>query len=350
MASVVESDVRIYGSASMPDVDGATVGGVVDTTKEIVFTDMVANGTVLGVSESASDTATVITCSGRDATGVIVSDAITLTGTTPVAAGGAKTFERLLKGVVSGTTPVLNVAIISNTAVLTGRTAQSGSAAVGSVAAYLQLQSGDGASVAVGQIIRILNNSPAGVNFQLRRIIRISGDFAYVDEAWSTVPTSATTYAVHVGMKFRKAPNRVSEVRRAFYNAASDVPGGSSRDYYEKFFVVNDNTATALTVVTITKQIDPSSGTLQIAVCTALNDTQTAANRQTLPTNQGGGALTFTSGAAPQSQNVPSPQNLPSGAAPNAAGAQGVWGKLTLAAGLAAAKTSFDIRAQGQST
>lgn len=348
MASVVESDVRVYGAASMPDVDGATVGGAVSFAKEIFFSDLLANGTVNYVSESASDTAVVLTVSGRDATGVIVTEAKTLTGTTVVA--GSQTFERLLKVLATGTAAVLNVAVISNTKVLTGRTAQSGSAAVGSVGAYLQLQSGDGASVAIGQIIRIANNSPAGVNFQLRRIVRISGDFAYVDEAWSTVPTSATTYDVHIGMKLRKAPNQVTEVRRAFYNAASDVPGGSSRDFYEKVFVVNDNTATALTVVTIAKQVDPSSGTLQVAVCKALNDTQTAANRQTLPTNGDASALTFTAGSAPQSQNVPSPQNLPSGAAPNAAGAEGVWLKLTLAAGLAAAKTSFDLRAQGQST
>lgn len=349
MASVVESDVRVYGSASMPDVDGSTVGGAVTFGKEIFFSDVLANGLVDYVSESASDTAVVITVSGRDATGVIVTEAKTLTGTTLV--NGTQTFERLLKALCTGTAAVLNVAALSHTKVLTGRTAQSGSAAVGSVAAYIQLQSGDGASVALGQIIRIANNSPAGVQFQLRRIVRISGDFAYVDEAWSTVPTSATTYDVHVGLKFRKAPNLITECRRAFYNCASDVPGGSSRTFYEKVFFNNDNAVTALTLVTVTKQVDPSSGALQIAVCKALNDTQTAANRQTLPTNGDASALTFTAGAAPQSQNVPSPQNLPASlGAGNAAGAQAVWLALTLTAGLAAAKTSFDLRAQGQST
>jgi hypothetical protein len=349
MASVVESDVRLYGSANMPDVDGATVGGAISFSKEIFFSDLLANGTVNYVSESASDTAVVITTSGRDATGVIVTEAKTLTGVTPVA--GTQTFERLLKGVVTGTAAVLNVAVISNTKVISAHTAVAGAAASGSQAASITLQSGDGASVALGQLVRITNNSPAGVQNQIRRIIRIAGDVCFVDEAWSTVPTSATTYDVHIGMKFRKAPNQVTEVRRAFYNAASDVPGGSSRTYYEKCFLNNDNTTTALTVATVTKQLDPSSGTLQIAVCKALNDSQTAINRQTLPTNGDASALTFTSGAAPQSQNVPSPQNLPASAgAGNGNGAEGVWLSLTLTAGLAAAKTSFDIRAQGQST
>lgn len=349
MASVVEYDVRVYGSANMPDVDGATVGGAISFSKEIFFSDLLANGSVNYVSESASDTAVVLTVSGRDATGVIVTEAKTLTGVTPVA--GSQTFERLLKCVASGTGAAANTAVISNTKVISAHTAVAGAAASGSQGASITLQSGDGASVALGQLIRITNNSPAGVQNQIRRIIRISGDVCFVDEAWGTVPTSATTYDVHIGMKFRKLPVLITEVRRAFYNAASDVPGGSSRTFYEKVFFNNDNTVTALTVVSITKQVDPSSGTLQIAVCKALNDTQTAANRQTLPTNGDASALTFTAGSAPQSQNVPSPQNFPASAgAGNAAGAVGVWCSLTLTAGLAAAKTSFDLRAQGQST
>lgn len=341
----LESDVVFYGSANMPDVDGATTGGALDTTKLISFADISPSGLVHYVSSSASDTAATLQSFGRDATGVIVNEQKTLTGTTKVA--GTQSFERLLKGLAAGTTAVGDVAIMAQTLTLSGRTAQGGGAAVGSVAPFIQLQAGDGASVAVGQIIRITNNSPAGVQFQLRRIIRISGDFAYVNRAWGTVPTSATQYEVAQGMLFDLGPNQVKEVRRAFYNAASDVPGGSSRTYYEKVFAVNNNTVTALTAAAISKQADPSAGTLQFALCNALNDTATVANRQTAP---GSGITAFSSGAAPQSINVPSPQNLPSGAAPNAAGAQGIWLSLLLTAGLAAAKTSFTLRAQGQST
>ncbi len=148
-------------------------------------------------------------------------------------------------------------------------------------------------------------------------------------------------------MLFDISPNQVTQNRRPFYNAASDVTGGSNRTYYEKLFTVNNNTTTALTVASILKQADPSSGTLQFALTNALNDTGTVANRQTAPVT----AITsFSSGSAPQTINVPSPQNLPSGAAPNAAGAQGVWLSLLLVAGLAAAKTSFTLRATGTTT
>jgi hypothetical protein len=343
--SVLESDIVFYGSANMPDVDGATTGGALDTTKQIFFSDISPSGTVDYVSSSASDTAATIQVYGRDGTGAIQNETKTLTGTTKVA--GSQSFERMLKGIAAATAAVGDIAALSHTPVISAHTAQGGGAAAGSVAPYIQLQSGDGAAVAIGQIVRITNNTPSGVQYQLRRIIRISGDFAYVNRAWGTVPSSATVYDIHQGMLFELSPNQVKECRRAFYNAAADVPGGSNRTYYEKVFAVNNNTVTALTVAAISKQADPSAGTLQFALCTALNDTGTVANRQTAPAS---GIGSFTTGAAPQSQNVPSPQNLPPGSAPNAAGAQGVWLSLALTAGLAAAKTSFDIRAQGQST
>jgi hypothetical protein len=342
--SVLPSDLVFYGSANMPDVDAATTGGALNAAILINFNDITPTGTLNYVSSSASDTAAVCTISGRDATGVIQTEAKTLTGVTPIA--GSQSFERLMKGVMSGTTAVGDVAAISSTAVISG-TAQTGAAATSSASASITLASGAGASVAIGQIIRITNNSPAGVSNQLRRIVAIATDTVSVNRDWGTVPTNATTYSVFHGMLFDLLPNQVTQNRRPFYNAASDVTGGSNRTYYEKIFCVNTNTTTALTVASILKQADPSSGTLQIALTNALNDTATVANRQTAPAT---GITAFTSGSAPQTINVPSPQNLPSGAAPNAAGAEGVWMSLLLVAGLAAAKTSFTLRATGTTT
>lgn len=342
--SVLPSDLVFYGSANMPDVDGSTTGGALNTAILINFNDITPNGTMNYVSSSASDTAAIITLSGRDATGVIQAEAKTLTGTTAVS--GTQTFERLMKGVASGTTAVGDIAAISNTAVVTG-TAQAGAAATSSASATITLASGAGASVAIGQIIRITNNTPAGVNFQLRRIVAIATDVVSVNRDWSTVPSSATTYGVYHGMLFDISPSQVTQNRRPFYNVASDVTGGSNRTYYEKLFVVNTNTTTALTVASVLKQADPSSGTLQFALANSLNDTGTIANRQTAPAT---GITAFSSGSAPQTINVPSPQNLPSGAAPNAAGAQAVWFSLLLTAGLAAAKTSYTARVTGTTT
>jgi hypothetical protein len=62
------------------------------------------------------------------------------------------------------------------------------------------------------------------------------------------------------------------------------------------------------------------------------------------------GITAFSSGTAPQTIAVSSPQNLPSGAAPNATGARGIWLQLVLTAGLAPAKTNVTMRISGQTT
>lgn len=343
--SVLQSDVVFYGSANMPDVDSSTTGGALSTAKLINFNDITPNGFMDVISSSASDTACTVTLTGRDATGVLITPAaITLTGTTVVL--GATTFERLMKGLLAGTTSVGDIAAFSHTAVVTG-TAQSGAAATATTSASITLQSGQGASCTAGMILRFTNNSPAGVGVMLRRIVALSGDIAYVNTDWATVPSSASTYGVYHGMLFEKLPNAVTENRRPFYNVSSDVVGGASRTFYEKIFAVNNNTTTALTSAIVSKTVDPSAGTFEFALTNALNDTSTIANRQTLPTV----AITaFTTGASPQAVNVPSPQNLASGAAPNAAGAQGIWIAQTLTAGLAPAKTSFTMRVAGSTT
>lgn len=344
--SVVISDLKIYGSASMPDVDGATTGGAL-AAKKIDFTDPTAAGTFNYVSSSASDTAVVLTATGRDASGTPQAEGKTLTGTTVVT--GSQTFERLLKGVATGTGAVGDVAIISNTKVLSAQTCQTGSAnETGVTPPIMKMQSGNKASVAVGMIVRMTNNTPAGVNFQLREIISVDAalgtDIVAINRDWGTVPDNTSTYDVHQGMLFDLLPTKITEVRRPFYNVAADIPGGSTRIYYEKVFAVNMDTVLALTVASIIKQVDPSAGTLDFALCTALNDTTTAANRQTAPSGIG----SFSSGAAPQTIAVPAPQNLPQGATPNAAGAQGIWLRLTLAAGTAPTKTSETTRITGQ--
>lgn len=342
--SVLQSDIAYYGSANMPDVDGATTGGAVDFAKRVVFNDIAPAGLLSYFSSAAGDTAVVVTVTGRDASGVVQTEAKTINGITVVA--GAQSFERLLKGVVTGTAATGDIGALSTTAVATG-TAQAGTAATAGAPASMSLQAGQGASVALGQIVRVTNNSPAGVQYQMRQIIGIAGDVVSVNRDWGTVPTAATTYTVNEGYLFEILPNRVTQIRRPFYNAAADVAGGANRNYYEKIFAVNNNTTIALTAASIIKQVDPTGATaLNIALCSALNDSGTIASRQTAPA---AGITAFTAGAAPQTIAVPA-TNLTPGAAPNSAGAQGVWLNLALNAGVAATKTSLTLRTTGSTT
>jgi len=336
--SVTSNQIVLYGAADMVTADSVTTGGAVSFSTRLQFSDLAAAGTVDYVSSSASDTATTITITGRDSTGTIQTEVKTLTGTTAVA--GAQSFQRLLEGIVGGTTAVGDVAAISHTAVESG-TAQGGGNTATTVGPYITLQSGQGASAAIGDIVVITNNLPAGVNFQLRRIVSISTDTAYVDKDWGTVPTSSTTYAIHTGMLFEVTPNQVTKIIRAFYNCQAQAPGGSNLTFYAKGFTVNNNTVTSAqpqsghTGVNISLQSTtpalPSGATLQMGLAGTLDDTVTIANRQTAPAG-----ITFTSGTLPQGQDMTANSGvLPAGAAPNAAGAQGVWFELTLNAGTA---------------
>ena len=363
---VLPSDIVVYGSANMPEADGAITGGGVDFTRRVGFYDIAPSGTVDVISSSTGDTATKITYYGRDPTGVVQNQTLTLNGQAWVT--GSQSLERLLYAALSGATPggpvanpggtaaVGDIALAAHSCVLpfasvttdaVVRAAQTGSANhTSTTPALLKLQSGDGASVSVGQII--WTKAGTGPN-QLRQIIATSGygtDVVAVNRDWGTVPDNTTTYKILQGMLFETAPNPVTTVVRIFSITASDAPTGLQRIYYEKIFVVNNNVGTALTsgqieVASATPGF-PSGALLDLALTTNLNDTGTIANRQIAPST---GVGSFTS--QPAFVAVPGPGNLPSGISPNAAGAQGIWLRLTLPAGSAAYKGAADLRTQG---
>lgn len=351
MTSLAPNQVRIYGCADMPEADGAAVGGAVDFSKILAFFDMVSAGDLDYVSDSASDTATKIEVAGRDATNAVQTETKTLNGTTIVA--GTQSFARLLYGASSGagaggplanpggTAAAGNIAAIAHTRTISGHTAQVGSAnKTGTTPTLMKLQSGDGATIGaltfagLGLIVRITGGTGAN---QLRQIAApyasatYGADVVVIDRDWTTVPDATSTYDIAPGMYFPKTPNAVTAVIRAFSTATADVPGGSTRTFYEKGFVVNDDTAAAALSASVQILSDspalPGTVALDLALTTVLNDTTTATNRQTAPGGTGGFVV------QPSAIAVPAPGNLPPGAAPNAAGAEGCWFRLTAPAG-----------------
>jgi hypothetical protein len=367
--SVLPSDIVVYGSANMPEADGTITGGAIDFTRKVAFYDIAPAGDVDAISSSASDTATKLTYYGRDPAGVIQWQTLTLNGQLWVS--GTQSLERLLYAALSGATPngpvanpggtapVGDVALAAHACVLpsgsvtsdtTARTAQSGSANhSGTTPALFKLQSDDGASASAGQII--WTNGGTGAN-QLRQIIAISGygtDMVAVNRDWDTVPDNTTTYKILQGMLFEISPNPVTAIIRLFATSAADAPTGAQRTYYEKVFIVNNNISTALTGAQIEVASEtpslPSGAVLDLALTTGLNDADSIANRQTMPT---AGISSFV--AQPAFASVPGAGNLPSGGGANAAGAQGVWLRLTLPPGTAAYKGSADLRTQGTTT
>lgn len=366
MSSVFPTEVIIYASVNMTEADGATVGGAIDLTRNVIFSDMAANGLVDWVSSSASDTATRAVISGLDAASIPQTPAFTtLTGVTPVAAGGAVTWSKLLYAALSGasaTGPIANpagtaavgdVALVAHTKTLSAKTAQAGSAqATGVTPPLFKLQSGDGASVTLGMIIRTTGGT--GPN-QLRMVMSTSGtgagqygtDIVAVNRAWTILPDATTTYEVSTGMLFPILPNPITSMVRPFSNTTANIIGGGTIIYYEKFFTLNTDGTTAWISAQIIKQVDPTglyaaSGALDINPCSALNDTNTTTNRQTVPAS---GIGSWSSGAAPQTITLAAQ----TAAANSAAQAQGWWARLTLGAGAAPTSTTIDWRINGAS-
>ncbi len=99
--SIAASDIKVYGSQVMADDDTVTnIGGAIDTTKKVEFTDIDPTGTIEVSSDNSGDTTQTVTVTGRDSSGAIVSESKTLNGTTWVQF--TTTFERILKAVLSG--------------------------------------------------------------------------------------------------------------------------------------------------------------------------------------------------------------------------------------------------------
>lgn len=251
--TVVASDIVVYGSTVMPEDDLTNdIGGAIDLTTEIVFTDIDVPGTVEMVSSAGGDTTQQVTITGRSASGVIRTETLTLNGTTPVAF--TNTYERFMKIELDG-------------------------AATGTVT------------------------------------LRKTGD---------------------AGDLFTVTPG-VTTIRKPFYNVSADAAGGSQRKFYEKVFVRNNNTSTALTDAVILEQADPEAN-----VAFALESTMNGSDRNGAGNNRlvAPGGYTFDSSA----KNVSNNQNH------EPLQGQGVWLELTLEAGDLPAKSSWTLRETGKTT
>jgi len=143
-----------------------------------------------------------------------------------------------------------------------------------------------------------------------------------------------------------KRPRPQITLTRESFEASSRATADTRSKNADKFG------ATAATPIATTTRIRggtasetpglPSGALLDVALTTALNDTGTAANRQSAPSTGIGSFI-----SQPAFVNVTGAGNLPSGSAANSAGAQGVWLRLTLPAGAAFYKGSADLRTQG---
>jgi len=103
MSSVVSSDLVAYHAATQSSSDTGTVGGAIDTLRRPDFTQLAASDTVEVISSAAGDTTQTCTVVGRDSQGRLVSQTVTLNGTSAVAFNTLGTVERILSCELSAT-------------------------------------------------------------------------------------------------------------------------------------------------------------------------------------------------------------------------------------------------------
>jgi len=125
----------------------------------------------------------------------------------------------------------------------------------------------------------------------------------------------------------------VLAVRRPFYNVASAVATGASRDYYEKVFMKNTNASFALLSASILESADPT-GIITFTLEDAQDDNELIASRlNTAPTG-------ISEAFSDDAKDVPGTNVDP-------ASAIGVWMKMTLVAGAAAGKSTWVMNTTG---
>ena len=99
--AVASSDLVIYVAANMPEDNTSTAGGAIDSGVRASFDDPSSAVQLKVYSADAADTSQTLTVTGRNAGGSIVSEGISLNGTTEVTS--SNTYERILKTYLSAT-------------------------------------------------------------------------------------------------------------------------------------------------------------------------------------------------------------------------------------------------------
>lgn len=256
------TDLKIFGSATMPDDNAVTqIGGAVATSKKPTFADVA--GTLQAVSSSGSDTTQTVTVHYRDSAGALQSQAAVLTGTTPIAYGASVLrLEKALKGATTNG----NVAVEAQVAERTG-TAQGGDST--SITLDAGASGVDDAYAAM--VVRITANTGAG---QIREIYAYTGadKKATINHPWATNPNATSVFRVSRGFFFDKDPAEVTEVRRVFYDAAANAPGGGAVAFYDKAFFRNSSSGLSLLSAQVVLQSDPTSR-VTFGLAATINDT-----------------------------------------------------------------------------
>jgi hypothetical protein len=244
--SVTSQDIAIYTSQNMPQDDTSIAGGSINSGIRVVFTDIVSTGVISASSNSASDSGT-LSIVGRDAAGVILSENISLSGTSDSI--GVANFERILS---------------------------------------CQLDSASNGTVSISGTQLVGNIFPTESGF-----------------------------------------------KRVFYDATANDGGGPDKTLYEKVFVKNNNSTTALQDGFISEVSTGLYSIIEFGLEKSYGYNESVVNRLTAPT----GVTSYGDNSSGVADTNLGPLD-----------AQGVWLKLFLAAGTSSTNSFYRLQVQGTTT
>lgn len=319
-------ELRTYGSAVMPTDDTtANVGGAIDLSVAVDFLDLTVAGRLQVVSSDPTDTA-LVNVSGRQGSGVLATETVTLNGIVPVPTVEVAWNRIMMAQKLASTSGV--VAVESVTATATGTLV-----AVSGDIVQLAANSSNVDLFYSGMILRVTGGTGAGF---IARILDYNGlTQEAVLDADASALDATSVYRLGVGITFWKSPHEIMTVRRPFFNAVAAIPSGSTKIFYEKFFWRNNSIQTLSSA--LVKEGTNPTGRVKFALESSYGSATTTANRLTAPDS----SLLLSFDRVDVS--VPSGQ-IGSGQA------LAVWLQFTVPAGQAATNSFYSSKLQGQTS
>lgn len=332
--SVAETDLRVYGAASMPEDDGSTVGGAIDLGTKVVFTDLAVNDTFDFVSDDAGDTDQIYRVSGLDAAGAREQEDETLNGLTIVP--GALTFERAIEiERLSGSALLGTVTVTENSG--------------GTTVATLEGAADAGAGTEIDMVRKlfhsIASDPDAEQTFYEKVFFRNNHATETLIDAFVSLmdgPVYSTPTAVNVDQNSDADQTTLYVDSTTGFTVGMSIviaSGVAARSECAKIASVSAGTSLTLTdnlknAHTAAQNDAVAKSRITLDVEGSLDGTDTSTNRKTAPSGYG---YVFDC----SDHNVASLQNLAPGSA------QGVWLKLVLDAAQAAFQDTYKLNLTG---
>jgi hypothetical protein len=342
MSSVSAKHIIIYGSTNMQENDSSTPqGGSINKNVKVIFTDIDTTGSIYVVSDNSSDDQqTILTITGRDASGALISEAQPLSASGTALSVTDSSFERIIKVTVTGSTPSGNLGAFSRHAKHSA-TLQGGTQALGTPQIKLDSSASGTTDDYKGYVIRMTGGNAV---HNVREIVAYNGTtkVASLRTGLSATPTHNDGFSIYPGCVLEKslgvAGSDITSVRRPFYNVAADPDDAVIK--YEKVFVFNLNADTTLSNTTLLEVNEGLYTYASFSMETSLSGSGTSHNRATVPPSGIGSWFDYSDGA----QDIPNSKNFTNNAG------LGVWLKLMLAAGAAAQNDVYSLQTSGQTT